>query len=402
MTHEGARYNFSMSPKLRLGVALLSTALIFYIALGSFLGRVLGDTTYGQLSLFGEVIRIVLDSYLEPVNLDRAMAGANLGIGEALDGDSAYLDASELRAYEQAMKEPGDVGLVVARRFSFVVVAGVRPGSPADKAKIEPGDVIKSIDNRHSRLISVPVAESLLRGAPGSVVKLRLLRARNEVEDFDLVRERLAPLPAESRMLEDGIGYVKIPELGAATAEDVDTALSTLAQGGARRLALDLRGGSHGSPEHAVEVARLFLKEGVIARLVSRHSPERTFAADGKARWSLPLAVLIDSTTSGPGEVLAAALSEGRKAPLVGERTFGRAGVQKTIEVADGALVITVAKYVSPKGQEIHGKGLEPSVAVPPSERADEEAGGERPPAPDTILEKAIELLKAETAQRAA
>jgi carboxyl-terminal processing protease len=393
-----------MNPKLRLAIAVLSTGLIFYIALGSFLGRVLGDTTYGQLALFNEVVRIVLDSYLEPVNLDRAMAGANLGLGDALDGDSAYLDDAEYRAYESAMNEPGDIGLAVARRFSFLIVSAVRPGSPADKSRIRVGDVIKTIDGKHSRLLSVPVAEGLMRGAPGSVIKLKLLRARSEVEDFELVRERLLPLTTESRMLEGTIGYLKIPEFAPGTAEDVETSLQSLARGGATGLALDLRGSSHGEPEHAVKVAQLFLKDGVITRLVSRRSGERSFAADGSARFTLPVAVLVDSSTGGPGEVLAAALSEGTKAPLVGERTFGRAAVQKTIEMAEGALVLTVAKYVSPKGQEIHGKGLEPSVPVQAAEEADEEdaAAEAAAPQPDTILEKAIEILKAEPARRAA
>ena len=84
-----------MSPRTRLVVALASTGLIGYVFVGSLLGRVLGDTTYGQLSIFNEVVRLVLDAYVEPVNLDRAMAGARLGLTEALDGDSAYLDPEE-------------------------------------------------------------------------------------------------------------------------------------------------------------------------------------------------------------------------------------------------------------------------------------------------------------------
>ena len=91
-----------MSPRGRLAIALASTLLVGYVALGSLLGRVLGDTTYGQLALFNEVLRIVLEAYVEPVNVDRAMNGARLGLTDALDGDSAYLDAEEFRAYQAA------------------------------------------------------------------------------------------------------------------------------------------------------------------------------------------------------------------------------------------------------------------------------------------------------------
>ena len=178
-----------MNPKLRLAIAALSTGFVFYIAVGSFpLGRVMGDTTYGQLALFNEVIRIVLDNYVEAVDVDRAMGGAKLGLTEALDGDSAYLDAEEYQSYQQAAKETGDVGLVIARRFSFVIISAVRPGSPADKAGLKAGDVIKSLEGRYARTLSYPVAERLLRGAPGSVLKLKLLRAQNETTDVDLVR----------------------------------------------------------------------------------------------------------------------------------------------------------------------------------------------------------------------
>jgi carboxyl-terminal processing protease len=382
-----------MSPKLRLGIAVVSTGLIFYIALGSYLGRVFGDTTYGQLALFNEVIRIVLDSYLEPVNLDRTMSGADLGLGDALDGDSAYLDAAELKTYQQAMQESGEVGLSVTRRFSFIIVAGVRPGSPADRAHIRTGDVIKSIDGKHSRGLSVPVADSLLRGAPGSAAKLKILRAHNEVADFSLVRERPAPIAVEKRVLEDGIGYIKIAEFGTSTVDEVETAMGSLTRSGAKKLVLDLRGSTNGSTETAVRVASAFLKDGVVTKLVSRHAAERSFPVDGAAtKWSGSLVAVVDSSTGGPGEVLAAALADAGRS-LVGERTIGRVGVQKTIPVADGAFVLTVAKYVSPKGHEIHGKGIEPSVTVQVKDEDDEDTPERN--APDAMLLKAIEVVKA-------
>ena len=156
-----------MSHRTRLLVALVSTGLIGYIAVGSFLGRVLGDTSYGQLAIFTEVVRLVLDSYVEPVNVDRAMAGARLGMADALDGDSAYLDPEELRLYQQPPREAdAEVGLVLTRRFSFVMVVAARPGSPADKAGLRPGDILKTIDERHTRPMPAVVADRLLRGAP--------------------------------------------------------------------------------------------------------------------------------------------------------------------------------------------------------------------------------------------
>ena len=141
-----------MSPRGRLFVAIVSTACVGYIAVGSLLSRVLGDTSYTQLAIFNEVMRIVLEAYVEPVNLDRAMGGARLGLTEALDGDSAYLDADEFRAYQQGGKDTdAEVGLTVSRRLGFLMVVSARAGSPAEKAGLRPGDVLKTIDAKHTR-----------------------------------------------------------------------------------------------------------------------------------------------------------------------------------------------------------------------------------------------------------
>ena len=121
-----------MSARSRLFIALVSTALIAYIAIGSLLGRVLGDTSYGQLAVFNEVVRLVLEGYVEPVNLDRAMAGARLGLTDALDGDSAYLDADEWKLLQQPGKDDADIGAVITRRFGFLMVVAPRTGSPAE------------------------------------------------------------------------------------------------------------------------------------------------------------------------------------------------------------------------------------------------------------------------------
>jgi carboxyl-terminal processing protease len=388
-----------MSPRARLFVAFVSTAFIGYIALGSVLGRVRGDSTYGQLAVFNEVVRIVLDAYVDPVNLDRTMAGARLGLTEALDGDSAYLDAEEFRAYQQPAREDGDVGLLLSRRFSFLMVVSARAGSPAEKSGVRAGDIIKTIDGRHTRPLPAPVGQRLLRGAPGSVVKLTLLRAGSDPIDLSLVRERLSPAPPRSKVLEDGAGYLKVPEFPSRVADDIRGELAALRRGGARTLVLDLRDSGDGAPAEAVKVAELFLRGGVVSRLTGTRVPEQVLSADpSRSAWDLPMAVLVDTGTAGPAEIVAAALLDAGRAPLVGEHTFGRAGVQKAVPLADGGLVITVGKYVSPKGNAIHGKGLEPSVPV---EAATDDMAPEGAAPRDLILEKALEVLKGEAKKAA-
>src|SRR5262249_48308928 len=129
-----------MSARSRLFVALASTIVIGYFVVGSLLGRVFGDTSYGQLAVFNEVVRLVLEAYVEPVNLDRAMAGARLGLTEALDGDSAYLDTEELRQYQQPVKDTdADVGGALTRRVGFLMVVAARPGSAGGKGGLKNG-----------------------------------------------------------------------------------------------------------------------------------------------------------------------------------------------------------------------------------------------------------------------
>ncbi len=388
-----------MTPRARLLVALLSTAVCGYVVLGNLLGRVMGDTSYGQLSVFNEVVRLVIDAYVDPVNLDRVMGGARAGLTDALDAESAYLDADELKAYQEPVREAdADLGLVLTRRYGYLAVVAPRGGSPADKAGVKPGDYLKTIDGKHTRGMSLPAGERLLRGAPGSVVKLQILRPGVDPIDLQVVRERILAQAATGRRLAEGPGYVKVSEFGARTADEVRDEVLALKRAGATSLVLDLRDAAFGQPAEGVAAASVFLPAGVVAKVSGRRTAEEVLNADPKrTAWELPVAVLVDGGTAGPAEVVAAALKDAGHA-VIGQRTSGRAPVQKLVPLPEGALVLTVARYVSPKGDVIHGRGVEPSVPISPVVDDDEASAA---PARDLALEKAIELLSAEAKKAA-
>jgi carboxyl-terminal processing protease len=383
-----------MSHRTRLLVALASTGVIGYVFGGLLLGRVLGDTSYGQLSIFNEVVRLVLEAYVEPVNIDRAMAGARLGLTEALDGDSAYLDADEFRLYQQPPKEgEAEVGLVLTRRFGYLMTVAPRPGSPAERAGMRAGDVVRSIDGRHTRPLAVPTGERLLRGAPGSTVKLVLLRAGSEPIEMSLTRERLSPNVPKGKLLEDGSGYLKLAEFSPRAADEVRSEVESLKRSGAKRLVLDLRGAAFGPAAEGVKVAEIFVHGGVVAKLASARAGEQLFQADpARVVFEGPLAVLVDNGTAGPAEIVAGAILDAGRGELVGEPTFGRAAVQKAVPLPEGGLLLTTGKYTTPKGTVIHGRGLTPSVAVARAKEEDDEST--TAPAKDLPLEKALELLQ--------
>jgi carboxyl-terminal processing protease len=179
--------------------------------------------------------------------------------------------------------------------------------------------------------------------------------------------------------------------------------VEALKRDGADRLLLDLRGAAWGAPAEGVKVAELFLEGGPVAKVVGRRADEELLQADASRRvWTGPLVALVGNGTAGPGEIVAAALADAGRAKLVGERTFGRAAVSKAVPLPEGGLVLTVAKYLSPKGTSIHGEGLTPSEPVAAQRDEDEDLPEGTSP-PDRILEKGLEVLKAEgSAEKAA
>jgi carboxyl-terminal processing protease len=180
---------------------------------------------------------------------------------------------------------------------------------------------------------------------------------------------------------------------------EVKGEIELLKRQGVKKLVLDLRNAGFGAPADGIKVAELFLKTGVITKLSGAKFEEQVYGVEsGKPAWDGPLAVLIDTGTAGPGEIVTAAMLEAGR-PVIGRHTFGRAAVQKAIPFEDGGgLVVTVARYSTPKGEAIHGKGLEPTVAV--SSQDEDEDEGEAA-THDLALEKALEMLKAEAKKAA-
>lgn len=388
-----------MTSRSRLVLSLASTAVVLYLASGPLMRRALGDTGYTQLSIFHEVVSMIRDSYVDPVNMDRTLDAAESGLLEALDGDSGYLDAEDFKVLLSGKHASGGTGIVLGRRFGFLTVVATRPGSPARKAGIKAGDFIKTIDGKHTHNLSVVKGERMLEGEPGSKVTVAIFKSGSEALDHPLVRERPVSTPPEGRLLEGGVGYVAVSDLGDGAASALKATIDSLESQGAHALVLDLRSSATGPLNNAVALAELFIKEGVVGKVVSRNAPEQTLTAKSTPGvFSGPLAILVDRGTAGASEIAAACLLDAQRATLFGENTFGRAGIQKQIPLeSGGGLLLTVSRYVGPKGEVINGKGLTPKTLVRNPESLD--AFGA--PGKDPVLDKALEALKA-AAQKAA
>jgi carboxyl-terminal processing protease len=384
-----------MSSRTRLIVLTISAPVIAFAIVGGFLGKVMAkEDTYQHLKIFDDVVGLISSNYVEEANIDKVMHGAMHGLADGLDPDSAYLTQDEVKEVESgAALPPAGVGLELTRQYYLRVIAA-RDGSPAAKAGLHTGDYIRAINEVPTREMSVWEGVRALRGAPGSKVSVTLIRgSAADPRVVELTRERESDSEVSGRIASTGIGYVRIAAIGANSAAQVKAQIADLTKNGASKLIVDLRRTSSGKPEDGLTLARAFVATGTLAMRETKGSPRETIAAaQGDGAITLPLALLIDTGTSGAAEIFASALSGNQRADLIGEHTIGRAASQKLVKLPDGAgLWLSTTRYLTPAGTPLHEKGLEPTVAVDEPEVE----FGQPAPTTDPILDKALEHLKA-------
>ncbi|HEY6763709.1 MAG TPA: S41 family peptidase [Candidatus Sulfotelmatobacter sp.] len=398
--------------KTKAAILVTSFAVLLFVVVGS-LGGVHAssnnDGAYRQLQVYSEVLSRVRSEYVEDPNIPKVTDGALHGLLESLDSNSSYMTPAAYKAYKAHKAESkGEIGATVSKRFGYADVVSVLPGSPAEKAGIEPTDIFESIEGQSTRDMSLPEIRDLLSGMPGSTLNVSVVRARRaEPQKVVITRDVITIPPVSDKMIEDGIGYIKVDALTKGKAVEVSAKVKSLEKSGAKKLVLDLRGDADGSEAEGVAVANLFLNHGTITYLQGQKYPREAFNADpGKAITTLPLAVLVNRGTAGAAEVVAAAILENARGDVVGDKTFGDGSVQKTIDLPDGgALILSIAKYYSPSGKAIQDNSVTPNVVVADEEDnalPDEDEAPSTAPAQeakpkksqDDQLNKAVEVLK--------
>lgn len=379
--------------KRRLLVLAVSTPIIAFAVIGGFLGQAMTrDDTYQHLRVFEDVVNLVLSNYVEEIDVNRTMRGAMTGLADGLDPDSAYLTPQLVRSLESNDNGgTADVGLDLTRQY-YLRVVSARDGSPAARAGIRPGDYVRAINNRPTRDMSGFEGMRLLRGAPGSRVSVLLIRGNAaDPHVVELVRERLTAPDVASKMADGSTGYIRIAEFSPKASALVKQAVDALTKTGASRFIVDVRGVSRGDIDEGLAIARLFVKSGPLAQRQEKGDKRGSvMPVEGDGTIAAPVAVLVDNGSAGPAEVFAAALDGNDRATLVGERTLGRAARQRLVKLPDGSgLWLSHLRYLTPKGDAIHEKGLEPDVEI---EQPDVEFGAELPTT-DATLQRAIEHL---------
>lgn len=397
--------------KTKAAILVTSFAVLLFMVVGG-LGGVRAssnDGAYRQLQVYSEVLSRVNSEYVEDPNIPKVTDGALHGLLEALDPNSSYLSPKEYQDYKSKKTDAkADIGAAVSKRFGYAAVISVIPGGPADKAGIQGSDIFEAIEGHSTREMSLAGIRALLSGQPGSNITVSVVRARRaEPQKVTITRDVVTVPPVTDKVMEEGVGYIKVDALPKGKSQEIATLIKTLQKQGAKKLILDLRNSGEGEESEGIATANLFLNHGTITYLQGQKYPREAFTAEpNKAISSLPVAVLVNHGTAGPAEIVAAAILENARGDVVGDKTFGDGSVQKVIDLPDGsALILSVAKYYSPSGKAIQDTAITPNVLVAdtdedaplPDEDQDTAAPDEnktKTPQQDEQLRKAIEVLK--------
>ena len=419
--------------KTKIAIVVFSTVIAFYAIVGSFMSKsgqvVARGSQYGQLQIFDEVLSHIIRDYVDQPDLEKVRIGSLRGLAEGLDPYSAYLSPEQVKQYDPKLNR-GETGMILSKVGGYAYIVSVLKGSPAEQAGARAGDFIEYVGKVPSRDLSLYDIEQILSGQPGTTVEVRILH-QGQSRKVNFARAKLTQPGIEARTEEPGIGYLKITSLADGKAAEVKTQLNDLVAKGAQKIVLDLRGAANGKLQEGVAVANLFVGSGTLARVLGKADKEtQAYSAEAnKVVFTGPLAVVVDRSTAGPAEVIAAAVRDQKRGELVGERSFGAGSEQQMYSLSDGgALLITIAKYAPAAGKPFMEEPINPTVKVDrpveaevilPDGDDDDDTDAEKPetqvtqppkPAPpveDVQLKKAVEILrqttaKAQAAKRAA
>ncbi len=327
--------------------------------------------TYQQLDQLMNVFEKVRAEYVDKVDDKTLIQGAINGMLASLDPHSSYLDARDFTNLRtQTDGTYGGLGLTVTMEDGAVKIVTPTEDTPAFRAGLKAGDFITHLDGVLIYGGTLDEAVDKMRGAPGSSIKLTIVRpGRDKAFDVMLKREviQLRPVKWETK---GRVGYININAFNKQTGEEVRKAVADLEtkNGGMVGYVIDLRSNPGGLLDQAIEVSDAFLDHGEIVSQRGREKTdiERYYARPGDVAHAKPIIVLVDSGSASAAEIVAAALQDHRRGLVMGERSFGKGSVQTLIPLTDTtALRLTTARYYTPSGRSVQEGGVQPDILVP-------------------------------------
>lgn len=330
------------------------------------------------LDVITEAYERILSSSVDPPSPEALARGAIRGMVKVLqrNGDDPYAlfyTPSGYRSFQEITTGRfSGIGVWLKLKGADLEIVSVLPSTPAEEAGLERGDVVRTIDGRAVAEMDPDEAVGRIKGPEGTQVRLGIERA-GEIVGFTLTRRSIELPNLTARLLDEGLGYVRLIGFARNAGKQLRRELAGLIERGATGVVLDLRDNGGGLFTEAIEVASTFIEDGDVVIYRERGAGEVVYEAEGDAFEDIPLVVLINEGTASASEIVAGALKDSERAVLVGTRTYGKGSVQEVLPLADSsALKLTIAAYLTPSGQSIDGRGIEPDVVVqaPAEQRA--------------------------------
>jgi carboxyl-terminal processing protease len=385
--------------KKRLVFVTFSLALMASLIGGAVFGQATqqkdrGSSIYRYLSIFSEVFDLVRSNYVEQVAPDQLMDGAFAGVTDAVDEFSYYVPPAQMAAYKNFVDvEDNGVGLVVTKRFGYALVVSAVPESPADKAGIERGDFIETINGQPTEKLAIWQVRSAL--ASKRPIRLHVIHGgQTKRQELTITPATFHPLAIQSEQ-HDGVAVLRIPYFEKGSAAQFMAQLEEVRKRGSRKLIVDVRGNAAGDVEEAIRAADALLAGGTITSLQGRKVDAKRWDADKATSFDGDVLVLTDSSTAAAGEVFAGAIHGNSRGKTVGVTTFGKSIYQRFITLPSGGGVqMTIGHYTTPDLKPISESGLRPDVIVDLTEEA---IDGESPTSvkskEDVIMKKALSIF---------
>ena len=285
------------------------------------------------------------------------------------DPYTRFLDPEQFQALtSQTSGELSGVGIRMGVNETTKRLLVVEPieNSPADKANIKAGDEIVAIDGKSTEGMTPEDASALIRGEVGTSITLQLSRQERGIFEVTLTRAQIELPAVHYNLKQEGqirVGYISLDEFSSHAAEQMERAIANLNGQNVDAYVLDLRGNPGGLLHASIEIARMWMQDGVIVRTVDRKGGKQEFSANQKALTQQPLVILVDGNSASASEILTGALKDNKRATVVGSRTFGKAVVQSVHSLSDGSgLAVTISRYYPPSGADINHKGIAPDI----------------------------------------
>ena len=340
---------------------------------------------------FMKTYGMIKSNYFRPIDEDALWKGAARGMVESLgDPYSQVLSGDDYTSFMQSTSgEYGGIGIVMGLGADDKVqVFTVFSGSGAEKAGIQPGDELVSVDNQPVQELGLIGTAESVRGDNGTSVNLGV-RRKGEILSFDVTRSNISLPTVSSRMETDGIGYIHIYTFSSHTPDEFKKQFSELKDQGCEKLIIDLRMNPGGMIDSVVAIADQILSSGTVVSYHAKLWGDKTYSVKGTDHL-MPMAVLIDKNSASASEILAGAIQDKKEGTVIGETSYGKGTVQAVYQNGGkSAMKISIAEYRTPSGKSIDKIGIKPDIAV-------EQTGRLFSIDSDSVLEKAVEVLKEE------